>query len=145
VYFSAISAITPPVAVAAYAAGAISEDNPMKTGVHAFRYAIPGFIIPYVMVYDQGILLQGSWMNTLGAIISCLAGVMALCSTTSGWLFTRTSYLEKGCLFSGGILLIFPEPISSFIGVIFILPAIYLNYRRKQKTVETVISISENG
>ena len=142
VYFSAISAITPPVAVAAYAAAAIAEDNPVKIGFRAFRYALPGFIIPYVMVYDQAILLQGSWIDILMAVISCTAGVFSLCAATSGWLFTRIGYLEKGCLFSGGILLIFPETISSVIGVFLLCPAFFLNYRKKRKSVQAVVTVA---
>jgi len=144
VYFSAISAITPPVAVAAYAAAAIAEENPMKIGFLAFKYGLPGFIIPYVMVYDQAILLQGSWMDTLIAVISCTAGVCSLCAATCGWLFTRIGYLEKGCLFSGGILLIFPETLSSVIAVFLLFPVFYLNLRRKRKTVEVAITASQD-
>lgn len=134
VYFSAISAVTPPVAVAAYAAAAIAEDNPVKIGFKAFVYALPGFIIPYVMVYDQAILLQGSVIQIIIAVISSTIGVFSLCSAVSGWLSTKLVYLEKGLLFAGGLLLIFPETVSSLIGLLLLLPVFYLNHKRQLKS-----------
>jgi TRAP-type uncharacterized transport system fused permease subunit len=115
VYFACVSAVTPPVAVAAYAAAAIAEDNPMKIGFAAFRYAIAGFIIPYVMIYDQSILLEGGLVKILIAIASCTLGVIALSSVVSRWLFTTLSFWEQALLFVGGILLIYPESVTSLI------------------------------
>ncbi|VTR70323.1 TRAP transporter, 4TM/12TM fusion protein [Desulfosarcina cetonica] len=131
VYFAAISAVTPPVAVAAYAAAAIAEDNPIKMGFAAFRYAIPGFIIPFVMVYDPSILFQGTIFNILIAITSGVLGVFALCSGVSGWLFTRLGYAENAIMIVGGFLLIFPEKLSSIVAVCLVLPVLYINRRKK--------------
>jgi len=139
VYFSAISAVTPPVAVAAYAAAAIAEDNPVKIGFKAFAYALPGFIIPYVMVYDQAILLQGSVIQIIFAVSSSMIGVYSLCSAVAGWLFTKLGYLERGLLLAGGVLLIFPETVSSLIGFVLLLPVFFLNHKRKLKSVAAPI------
>ncbi|MBP7526923.1 MAG: TRAP transporter fused permease subunit [Syntrophorhabdaceae bacterium] len=131
VYFACISAVTPPVAVAAYAAAAIAEDNPVKLGFAAFKYAVAGFIIPYAMVYDQSILLQGGAVKILIAIASCTVGVFALSAAVSRWLFTTLSRLGQGMLFAGGILLIYPEWITSLIGVCLIAPVVRINYQKK--------------
>lgn len=139
VYFACVSAVTPPVAVAAYAAAAIAEDNPMKIGFAAFRYAIAGFIIPYVMIYDQSILLQGGLVKILIAIASCTLGVIALSSVVSRWLFTTLSLWEQALLFMGGVLLIYPESFTSLIGLGCMAPVVYMNRRKKvalQRAVE---------
>lgn len=132
VYFACISAVTPPVAVAAYAAAAIAEDNPVKIGFLGFKYAIAGFIIPYVMIYDQSILLQGAAHSILIAVVSCSIGVLALSSTVSGWLLTSLSIWEKVLLFAGGVLLIYPEIITGLIGICCIIPVLMINYHKKK-------------
>lgn len=132
VYFACISAVTPPVAVAAYAAAAIAEDNPVKIGFLGFKYAIAGFIIPYVMIYDQSVLLQGAAHSIFIAVVSCSIGVYALSSAVSGWLFTSLSIWEKVLLFAGGVLLVYPEIITSLIGICCIIPVLRINYHKKK-------------
>lgn len=133
VYFACISAVTPPVAVAAYAAAAIAEDNPVKIGFVAFKYAIAGFIIPYVMIYDQSILLSGSVTNILIAVVSCTIGIWALSAAVSQWWFAKLAIWEVAVLFMGGIFLIYPELITSIAGICCIMPVAFLNYRKKKK------------
>lgn len=140
VYFACVSAVTPPVAVAAYAAAAIAEDNPMKIGFAAFRYAIAGFIIPYVMIYDQSILLQGGLVKILIAIASCTLGVIALSSVVSRWLFTALSFWEQALLFVGGMLLIYPESLTSLIGLCCMAPAVFIN-RRKRVALQRAVTM----
>ncbi|OPY78577.1 MAG: Sialic acid TRAP transporter permease protein SiaT [Syntrophorhabdus sp. PtaU1.Bin058] len=137
VYFACISAVTPPVAVAAYAAAAIAEDNPVKIGFAGFKYAIAGFIIPYVMVYDQSILLEGGLLKIAIAVASCTVGVFALSSAVSNWLFTTLTSWEKGLLFAGGILLVYPELITSLIGICCIAPVFRINYAKKHLLMKT--------
>jgi len=144
VYFACISAVTPPVAVAAYAAAAIAEDNPMKLGFAAFKYAIAGFIIPFAMVYDQSILLQGDVFKILLAVASCTIGVFALSAAVSRWLFTTLSRLGQVMLLVGGILLVYPEWITSLIGICIIAPAVRINYQKK-KISESVIAAVDNS
>ncbi|HOE19041.1 MAG TPA: TRAP transporter fused permease subunit [Syntrophorhabdaceae bacterium] len=131
VYFACISAVTPPVAVAAYATAAIAEDNPVKIGFAGFKYAIAGFIIPYVMIYEQSILLQGSIFKIAITVASCSLGVFALSSAVSNWLFTSLSRWERVLLFAGGILLVYPELITSLLGVCCIAPVLRINYGKK--------------
>src|SRR3546814_20566091 len=57
-YFGVISAITPPVCMAAFAAAAISGAHPMKTGLTAFRLGIPVFIVPFIIVYHPAMILE---------------------------------------------------------------------------------------
>src|SRR5699024_6317979 len=59
-YFAAVSASTPPVALAAYAAAGIAGSEPMKTGMTAVRLGIAAFIVPYIFVYGESLLLIGS-------------------------------------------------------------------------------------
>jgi TRAP-type uncharacterized transport system fused permease subunit len=87
VYFASMSAITPPVAVAAFAAGSIARANPMAIGLLCCRLALVAFIIPFVFIYHPGILLIGTTGDiVLGITVSTLA-VVALVSASEGYLF----------------------------------------------------------
>ena len=87
-YFCAVSVITPPVALAAYAAAAIAKDSMWKVGVTAFRLGITGFIIPYVFIYNQTLLMQGTPIEIAVSFITAIIGVVCLAASIQGW-FTR--------------------------------------------------------
>ena len=84
-YFCAVSVITPPVALAAYAAAALAKDSMWKVGVTAFRLGITGFIIPYVFVYNQTLLMQGNAIDIILAFITSVVGVVVLAACIQGW------------------------------------------------------------
>ena len=86
-YFCAVSVITPPVALAAYAAAAIAKDSMWKVGVTAFRLGITGFIIPYVFIYNQTLLMQVPQLRLLYRLLAII-GVVCLAASIQGW-FTR--------------------------------------------------------
>lgn len=105
-YFGVISAITPPVCMAAFAAAAISGAHPMRTGITAFRLGLPVFIVPFIMVYHPALILQGSAWQIAQAAISSIAGSAALAAGLEGYLF-RVMAAPTRILFAvGGILLI---------------------------------------
>lgn len=74
-YFAIVSNITPPVALAAYAASSIADANPNKTGFQAMKLGILAFIIPFAFSYDQGLLLSS---NTLGNVVATAGGIGVL-------------------------------------------------------------------
>jgi len=131
VYFACISAVTPPVAVAAYAAAAIAEDNPMKIGFVGFMYALPGFIIPYIFVYDQAILLDGSILYVMLAVFTSTIGIFGLSCAICGWLFTRISWIGRLLLFAGGLCLVVPGWITDVIGICLMVPVFRVNYQKR--------------
>jgi TRAP transporter 4TM/12TM fusion protein len=130
VYFACISAVTPPVAVATYAAAAIAQDNPVRIGFTGLKYAIAGFIIPYAFIYDQSILLEGSVHKVITAVVSCTIAVFALSSAVSNWMLSSLLPWERVLLIIGGILLVYPETLTSLIGICFVVPVVGMNYRR---------------
>lgn len=72
-YFAVMSAVTPPVAVAAYAASAIAEDNPITIAAHAVKLALAAFVVPFVFVFGPELLWKGLWWQT--AITFLTAGI----------------------------------------------------------------------
>jgi len=91
-YFGLVSAITPPVALASFAAAGIAKSNPMQTGVHSFRLGIAKYILPFVFVFAPGMVFVGTWDEILLSIVGGFAGIYALTITTEGWLISRVGW-----------------------------------------------------
>jgi len=84
-YFAVVSAITPPVALASYAAAGISGANPMETSVASFKMGLSAFIVPFMFFYSSALLLQGPWVTIALALATALVGVYLLSSAVQGW------------------------------------------------------------
>ena len=116
-YFAILSMVTPPVALAAYAAAGLSGANLWTSGLTAFVLAIPGFLIPYAFTIDQGILLEGTALHNLHVISTVAVGVAALSMATGGYLLGPLSWPWRVLLFCSAPLLIAPEATTDLIGV----------------------------
>ena len=112
-----MSAITPPVAVAAFAAAGIAGANPNEIGWRAVRYGIVAFIVPFIFVYQPELLLRGTFFNVALAFATSVGGVILLAAALEGWLFTRAVIWERLLLGGGGLLLIVPGLYSDLIGI----------------------------
>ena len=84
-YFAVVSAITPPVALASYAAAGISGANPMATSVASFKIGISAFIVPFMFFYNGAILMDGTWLEVIRAAATAIFGVFLLSSGVQGW------------------------------------------------------------
>lgn len=88
-YFAVLSAITPPVALASYAAAGISGANPMETSVASFKIGIAAFIVPFMFFYNSALLMDAPWLSIIQASITAIAGVFLLSSGVQGWFVGR--------------------------------------------------------
>jgi len=116
-YFAIISAITPPVAMAVYAAAGIAGSNLWRTGLEAMRIGATGFIIPFMFVYGPSLLMIGSTTTIVTTIISSCIGVVALSAGLMGWFLKKATWLERLLLVAGALLLIKPGLITDLIGL----------------------------
>jgi len=122
VYFSIFSAITPPVAVAAYAAAGIADCNPNRVGIEAVRLGLVGFIVPFMFVLEPVLLLDGSPSQIIIAFATATLGVISLGAGVIGWLLTKASMIDRVLMIASGLLLIYPHVLASGIGAgLFIL------------------------
>ena len=119
-YFACISAITPPVAIAAYAGAGLAGAPAMKTGWESVRLAAAGFIVPYMFVYGPQLLLLGDWSRILLASGTALIGCYALGAAIVGWLKRATVLWERVVLFAAALILIAPVGYASFWGAALI-------------------------
>ncbi|MBI3451545.1 MAG: TRAP transporter permease, partial [Rhodospirillales bacterium] len=105
-YYAVISAITPPVALAAYAGAAIAGSDPMRTSVVAFKYGLAAFIVPFMFFYSPGLLMQGDVLPILRMLVTATVGVFLLASALQGWYFGRAPLVLRLGVFVGALLLI---------------------------------------
>jgi len=104
-YFAVMSALTPPVAVAAYAASAIADANPLKIAAQSVRIAIGAFLIPFCFVYNHGLLMQGSLWEIVFTTASAVSGLVMIAIAAEGYWkahipwFVRLIYAVAGLLF----------------------------------------------
>lgn len=116
-YFAVMSAITPPVAVAAFAAAGIANADPNEIGYRAVRLGIVAFIVPFLFVYQPELLLIGNPANVILAILTAAAGVIALAAGLEGWLLLHASWWQRALWISGGLLMIVPGLTTDLIGL----------------------------
>ena len=129
-YFAILSAITPPVAVASYAAAGIAGASPWETGVLGIRLAIPALFIPFVFITQPSLLFLGSPLTILVTIGTSVAGVFCLASVTVGYLIRTLHPLERMGLAMAAIALFFPVGIPNLAGA-GILALVTLLQRRR--------------
>ncbi len=125
-YFAIISAITPPVAMAVYAAAGISGSNLWRTGLEAMRIGATGFIIPFMFVYGPSLLMIGSTGTIVTTIIASSIGVVALSAGLMGWFLKKATWLERLLLIAGALLLIKPGLYTDAIGLVLLVLVILL-------------------
>ena len=97
-YYGVLSNVTPPVAVAAYAAAPIAGANPMTTGVQAVRLAIVGFVIPFVLIYNPSLALvvEFAWLPFLWLIVRLPLAIWLVASGLTGFDAARIGTAGRG-------------------------------------------------
>lgn len=134
-YFGIIADVTPPVALAAYAASGISGGKPLLTGVNASKLAIAAFIIPYIFVLSPELLMVNATASSLlFAVITAILGMVGVSSSMIGYLVDYSTPVERLLQFIGGILMIMPGLWTDVPGfVIFLLVVMWQSRRRKKQ------------
>jgi TRAP transporter 4TM/12TM fusion protein len=118
-YFGIIADITPPVALAAFAAAGVSGGEPIRTGVQSAKLAIAAFIIPYIFVLSPELLMiDTTWTGTLWVIFTSFIGMVAIGAGIIGYWMRKVNIIERIAAIIAGLLLIYPEGYSDMIGLI---------------------------
>jgi TRAP-type uncharacterized transport system fused permease subunit len=119
-YFAILSAITPPVALAVYAANSISKGGLWETGVAALKLGATGYIIPFMFVFGPSLLMIGSWERILLTTITAIIGVTALAASLHGYLFRPTRLWERLFLLGAALVLIKPGLMTDLVGAVLL-------------------------
>ena len=84
-YFAVMSAITPPVALAAYAGAAIAQSDPMRTSVESFKIGLAAFVVPFMFFSSPALLMDGTWFEIVHVFVSAAFGIFLLSSAVQAW------------------------------------------------------------
>lgn len=118
-YFGIMADLTPPVALAAFAAASIAKASPMKIGVKATQIAIAGFVIPYMAVYTPALMLQGDW--TVAAVVyivgKALLAIGLWGGASVGYLWAPLTMVERVFAAAAACMLVVALPITDEIGL----------------------------
>lgn len=135
-YFGIIADITPPVALAAFAASGISGGDPIKTGLVSAKLAIAAFIIPYMFVFNPAMLMiDSSTWEIIWVTATAIIGMIAIGAAMIGFWYRKINWIERIITGATGMLLIYPEANTDYIGIglFIILFALQLMSKDKDK------------
>ncbi len=118
-YFAVVSAITPPVALASYAAAGISGANPMATSVASFKIGMSAFIVPFMFFYNGALLMEGAWVEIIRAGITAVVGVYLLSAGIQGWFIGgRIAWFVRAGLIAAALLMIEGGLVTDLLGIV---------------------------
>jgi TRAP transporter 4TM/12TM fusion protein len=137
-YYGVLADITPPVALAAYAAAGIAGSNPFKTGNTAFRLGIAKALVPFVFVYSPSLLLVAdgfTWTEFSITLTGAMIGISCLGVAFSGYLFTHIGKLQRWYIALVSLLFIAPGIKTMAIGILLLSPILVLQWRTRNVQV----------
>ncbi len=138
-YFAILSAITPPVALAVFAACGIAKSDLWATGWAAVKIGAAGFIVPYMFVYSPSLLMIGDWPTIVSSCISAIVGVVLFAGGLHGYLITAANFWQRPMLIVGGLLLIKPGLESDLVGASLVLVVIATQVMARRAVLKAVI------
>ncbi|MEM7737921.1 MAG: TRAP transporter permease [Deinococcota bacterium] len=117
-YYAVVSAITPPVALAAYSTAGIANTDPLKTALASFRLGLAAYLIPFMFFYNPALLLESSPLNIVGAVVIASVGVYLLASSLQAWLFGKLSLPWQLVTLAAAVLLILGSTVTNIVGIV---------------------------
>src|SRR5215212_1550393 len=116
-YFAILSAITPPVALAVYAAAGLAKSDLWATGWAAMKIGAAGFIVPFMFVYEPALLMIGDWPTIIWRFLASCFGIMLLAAGLHGYFLRRASLWERAVLIAAAFCLVKPGWETDLAGV----------------------------
>ncbi|GAF12975.1 LOW QUALITY PROTEIN: TRAP transporter solute receptor [Bacillus sp. JCM 19045] len=135
-YFGILADITPPVALAAFAATGISGGEPIRTGVNATKLAIAAFIIPYMFVLQpQLLMIDSNFFEIALAFVTAFVGMIAIGGCMIGFWYRKLNWIERLLSLASGLMLIYPEGYTDLFGfILFVILVAWQIFTMKRNT-----------
>ncbi|PZN98165.1 MAG: C4-dicarboxylate ABC transporter permease [Hyphomicrobiales bacterium] len=132
-YFAIMSAITPPVALAVYAAAGLAKSDLWETGWASVKIGAAGFIVPFMFVYEPALLMIGDWQTIITSAVSATCGALFLAAGLHGFFLARATRIERAMMLAAAFTLIKPGLITDLIGFGLALGVIALQWPRRER------------
>ncbi len=133
-YYGVLADITPPVALAAYAAAGIAGSNPFKTGNTAFRLGIAKALVPFVFVYSPALLLVAdgfTWYSFFITLLGAMMGIASMGTAFAGYFIAPLTMVERWWIAFASFLFIAPGLPTMGVGIVMLLPIALLQIKRR--------------
>ena len=141
-FYGVVADVTPPVALAAYAASGIAGSDQFRTGWEAFKISTNKFLVPFAFVFQPAFLLLGVrlddplwWAQFLFDLVFLFVGVLYIHAGLSRFLYTHSRWWEATFMFAAGALMMFPSYTTTGIGVVLALAASLANRHRARAKI----------
>jgi len=139
-YFAILSAITPPVALAVFAAAGLAKANLWSSGIAAVKIGFAGFIVPFMFVYEPGLLMIGDWSSILSSCVTAIIGVVLFAGGLHGYFLTIALPWQRALMITAGMFLIKPGMITDSVGIGLAAAVIAAQLIARRTTAEAVKS-----
>jgi TRAP transporter 4TM/12TM fusion protein len=141
-YFGIMADLTPPVALAAFAAAPIARASGLKIGMQAMRIAIAGFIIPFMAVYAPALMLQGgTWFDTGYVVFKAIVAILLWGGAALGFWVAPLRWYERVWAFVAAGFLVAAVPISDEIGFAMTAVLVVWHILQKNKRANEVTAV----
>ncbi len=133
-YFGIMADLTPPVALAAFAAAPIARESGLKISMQAIRVAIAGFIVPFMAVYSPALMLQtGDWTDTAWIVFKALVAIAMWGAGAIGFLISRLNWVERAVAIASASLLVVALPFTDELGLAGVAAFVAWHYWRSRQ------------
>ena len=131
-YYAVMSALTPPVAVAAYAASSIAEDNPLLIAIMAVKFALAAFIVPFAFVYGPELLMIGPWYLIVISFITAVLGLIFIAAGLESHLHKPLTSWERLFFMLIGLGFIVPNLFTAMLSLFIVCGYFIILYYKKK-------------
>ena len=129
-YYAVLADVSPPTALAPFAAAAITGARPFATMMQAWKYCLPAFLVPFMFCLTpdgMGLLLLGQPLDIFVTTLSSCIAVAALAAGFGGWIIARANLAERLIAGAGGLALLYADAIYDVIGLLILAAAIAIH------------------
>jgi TRAP transporter 4TM/12TM fusion protein len=119
-YFAILSAITPPVALAVFAAAGLARCDMWQAGWESVRIAAPTYIVPFMFIYEPSLLMMGNWFTIVTSCVASTIGVMSFAAGLQGYMLREARAWERIVLVAAAFLLIVPGYVTDALGLVLL-------------------------
>lgn len=134
-YFAIMSAITPPVAMAVFAASSISRANLWESSIAAVKLGATGYLVPFFFVFGPSLLMIGEPIRVVTTATTAIIGVTCLAAGLHGWFITTASWWQRAMLLAASVILIKPGLVTDAVGLSLLAAVIAIQLVQRRQAV----------